>query len=171
MLSGSSDFVGNKHLNFYQALNRSVTGRSRILRLYGANGTRRSYRHTLTRTKTITLTVTHTITITNSFMLTLFGTSIGVWLFVRFFINNRLLGLFFRLFFAFDDLPSRTCASTSADTGKRHSLLPKCHPREGGDLAYSSIPVSRSMTVSQAALNVSGVAMMVTDCFARVMPV
>ena len=36
---------------------------------------------------------------------------------------------------------------------------------------YNSIPVSRSMTVSQAALKVSGVAMMVTVFFARVIPV
>ncbi len=36
---------------------------------------------------------------------------------------------------------------------------------------YNSIPVSRSMTVSQAALKVSSVAMMVTVFFARVIPV
>lgn len=37
---------------------------------------------------------------------------------------------------------------------------------------YNSIPVSRSMTVSQAALKVSSVAMMVRDCFlVRVTPV
>ncbi len=41
----------------------------------------------------------------------------------------------------------------------------------GAENPYNSIPVSRSMTVSQAALKVSGVAIMVTDCFARVMPV
>lgn len=44
-------------------------------------------------------------------------------------------------------------------------------PRAKKAEPYSSIPVSRSMTVSLAALKVSGVAMMVTVFLARVIPV